>query len=368
VGILVGITFASLLITQQMGIYNGLMTRTYGFLTDTGQPHIWVMDPSTRFADDIKPVQDMELFRVRGVPGVDWAVPLFKGQLRARLPDGNFQAATLVGLDDASLIGGPPNMIEGELDDLRQSDAVIVDLADARKKWVKTLPNGETRLLEVGDEIEINDNRAVIVGISDGSPTFATQPRIYTTYTRALRYAPAERKLLTYILVGADPGQDLQELTERIEEMTGLQALTHQQFKDVTYDYFFYNTGIPINFGTAVILGFIVGIAIAGQTFYNFTLDNLPHLAVLRAMGASRSLLSKMIIFQAFVVGSIGYGVGLGLTALFGYLVPFTELSFKLTFPLLLITGAAVFLICSLSALLSILKVLKMDPAMVFRE
>ena len=136
----------------------------------------------------------------------------------------------------------------------------------------------------------------------------------------------------------------------------------------MSYDSFFTNTGIAINFGTAVALGFLVGIAIAGQTFYNFTLDNLEHLAILRAMGASRALLAKMVVLQALVVGSIGYGLGVGLAAAFGFVAPLTGLSFKLTWPLLLFTGAAVFFICVLSAWVSLIKVLRLDPAMVFRS
>ena len=43
-GIIVGLTFASLLITQQSAIFMGLMTRTFGFLSDTSVPDVWVMD------------------------------------------------------------------------------------------------------------------------------------------------------------------------------------------------------------------------------------------------------------------------------------------------------------------------------------
>src|SRR5512135_1230863 len=104
-GIIMGLTFASLLITQQSSIFTGLMTRTYGSITDLSQPDIWVMDPKVLFIDDIKPLQDTELYRVRGVEGVEWAVPLYKSLLKARLEDGNFQICNVFGLDDATLIG-----------------------------------------------------------------------------------------------------------------------------------------------------------------------------------------------------------------------------------------------------------------------
>ena len=136
-GIIMGLTFASLLITQQSSIFTGLMTRTYGAITDLSQPDIWVMDPKVLFIDDIKPLQDTELFRVRGVEGVEWAVPLYKGLLKARLEDGNFQICNVFGLDDATLVGGPPQMIQGSLSDLRQQDAIIVNDIGAKTRLAK---------------------------------------------------------------------------------------------------------------------------------------------------------------------------------------------------------------------------------------
>src|SRR5947207_6094427 len=151
IGIIVGLTFASLLITQQLAIFIGLMTRTYGAITDLGLPDIWVMDKKVQFIDDIKPLQDTQLYRVRGVDGVEWAVPLYKGLLKARLENGNFQTCNVLGLDDATLIGGPPEMAEGTLADLRRSDGVIVDAFGAADKLARpaTTPGGKKTPLSV---------------------------------------------------------------------------------------------------------------------------------------------------------------------------------------------------------------------------
>src|SRR5258708_39244531 len=136
-GIIMGLTFASLLITQQASIFVGLMTRTYGFVTDTGLPDVWVMDPKVQFIDDIKPLQDTMLLRVRGIEGVRWAMPLYKGLLKARLQNGNFQTCNVIGLDDATLVGGPPQMVDGQISDLRRSEGVIVDEVGAGDKLAK---------------------------------------------------------------------------------------------------------------------------------------------------------------------------------------------------------------------------------------
>ena len=80
-----------------------------------------------------------------------------------------------------------------------------------------------------------------------------------------------------------------------------------------TIDYYLKYTGIPINFGITALLGFLVGTAIAGQTFYNFTLENLKQFGALKAMGATNLRIVGMILLQATVVGLLGYGIGVGL-------------------------------------------------------
>ena len=63
--------------------------------------------------------------------------------------------------------------------------------------------DGTTVPLKVGDTLELNDHRAVVVGICRVSRTFQSQPVVYTTYTRATTFAPRERKLLSFVLVSA---------------------------------------------------------------------------------------------------------------------------------------------------------------------
>ena len=366
-GIVMGLTFASLIMTQQPAIFVGLMMRSYSFITDVGLPDIWVMDPKVQFIDDVKPMQDMKLYRVRGIEGVEWAMPLYKGLIKARLANGNFQTCNVIGLDDATLVGGPARMLEGRVEDLRRSDAVIVDLDGAREKLGLPGPDGKPIPLKVGDTLELNDRRAIVVGIAKTTRTFQSQPVVYTTYNRAMLYAPRERKLLSFILVKAKPGEDPQVLTERIRRSTGLAAYTQAEFQKLTYDYFMENTGIPINFGISVTLGFIVGAAIAGQTFYSFTMENLRQFGLLKAMGTSNWTLLRMILLQATVVGSIGYGLGVGLTSLFGWAMRNSILAFNFPWELLVFSGLGVTLICIFAALISIRKVIALEPAVVFK-
>ncbi|MCA8965492.1 MAG: FtsX-like permease family protein [Planctomycetes bacterium] len=375
-GILLGIGFAALLITQQSSIFTGLMSRTFAFVDDTSLPDLWVTDPEVQYLDELEPMQSTALDRVRGVPGVAWAVPMYKSLLRGRLPNGTFRSVIVVGLDDATLIGGPPKMIEGQLGDLRRSDGVILDEVSANTRlnsWSAYDADGKpakdaTRIpMKVGDVLQINDRRAVVVGLCQVSRTFQSQPVIYTTYSRALSYAPPERKQLSLILAKAVHGVDHGELAQRITAATSLRARTKAQMSWDTVMYYVKNTGIVINFGIAVLLGFLVGVAIAGQTFYNFTLDNLRYFGALKAMGGSNWLLLRMVLLQALLAGVVGYGLGVGAAALFGMRVQGTELAFRMTWHIPAISAAAVALICALSSIVSMIKVIRLEPAVVFR-
>ncbi len=365
--IILGLSFASLIISQQSGILVGIVRRTFGLITDTSQPKIWVMDSTVQYIDDVKPLRDTDLYKVRSVEGVAWAVPFYKGLIQARLRNGTFQTCVFLGIDDATLIGGPPIMLEGKLEDLRIDGGVIVDRVGASTKLASYV-DGKRVPLKIGDRMELNDNRAVVVGICEVSRTFQSQPVIYTLYERATYFAPAQRKLLSFILTEPKEGVPVKDLVQRIYAQTGLKAYTSPQLKNLTIDYYMKYTGIFVNFGVAIILGFFIGIAIAGQTLYNFTIDNLPYFGICKAMGASSNLLVKMVLVQAIVVSIIGWGIGIGMTALFALLTQKTELSFSMPLWLYLFSGVSVLLICLFAAWICIRKVIKLDPAIVFKS
>jgi len=360
-GIVFGVVFAALLIAQQSSIFCGLMLLTISQIRDTQGPDIWVMDKNVQYVDDIKPLSDTELFRVKGVPGVEWAVRFYKGIARARLEEGTYEQMILLGIDDATLVGAPEGVFMGSIADLRKPDAVIIDAVGYRRIWP-----GEP--LRLGRVFEMNDRRAVIVGITTASKTFQSFPIIYTRYSQAVLFAPRERKVLSFVLADPSPGVPAEEVCRQIEAQTGLQALTRQQFTWKTIRYYLQKTGIPINFGITVFLGFLVGTAIAGQTFYLFTVENIRQFGALKAMGTSNWTILCMVLFQAIQVGIVGYGVGVGLAALFGVFTKgLGRLSFFMPWQVLAITAAAVFVIVLLASLLSIRKVLVVDPAIVFR-
>ena len=291
-------------------------------------------DPNINQVEEIKPLADTTVNVVRSVPGVEWAVPLYKGVQRARLRDGNYEQIALIGIDSSTLIGRPVTVIEGNIEELRSPEAVAVDQTGVERL-------GGPDKIKVGTTFEINDHRVRIVALVYAQKSFQNFPFVYTTYKRALEVTPPERRKLSYVLASPVDGVSPEELARRIHEQTGLGAYTKEQFGWKTVKWMLKNTGIGVNFGTTVLLGFIVGMAISGQTFYLFTIENLRQFGALKAIGASTGMLARMILLQSFTVGVIGYGMGVGLATVFGLTASGGALPFNETWPLLGMAAAA---------------------------
>ncbi len=356
------LAFSTLLMTQQSAIFWGLMKWTTTKMRNTKAP-IWVVDPGVLQVNQMQELRDTDLARVKSVSGVEWALPLYVSFLKAKLYSGDFLIIDLIGVDSATLLGVPPQLVKGKLEDLWKADAVIVD-----EEVVEQFSSHDHGALDIGDVLDINDHELKIVGIVAGERSIFGQPAIYTTYDRAIEIAPPVRRTLGYILVQPMPNIPIEEVVKNIEKETGLRAYTEDNFFWQTIKWYVVNTGIPISFGAAILLGFIVGLAVAGQTFYSFIHENIGNLAALRAMGASMDLLKRMILMQAAVAGFIGYGIGLGMAAIFGFsILHLKKLPFALPWTISVGVFIFIILICLFSAYLGIRQVRKIDPAEVFR-
>lgn len=361
-GLVFGIAFSTLLITQQLTIFVNLIERGASGTYNVANADVWVMDKVSRTTDVNYPMPATALDKVRSVPGVEWAVPHLRAAASVRSGDGDLEGVAIIGVDDATLIGLPKRMAEGSIDVLSQPDSVIID------------DTGVVRLFEdgrspIGERLELNDQRAVIRGIADAIPTFTSQVTLYTKYSQALRYVPGTRNRMSFVLVGAQDGIDPKALAMRIEDQTGLRARTRDEFAQDGIDFIIENTGIPFNFGITVVLGFIVGVAIVGLTFSLFIRDNIKQFGALKAIGVTNAKIRRMVVTQAALVGLIGYGLGVLGTVLFvGAFLdnPFFK-GFYVPWQIPLVSLLAEIIILGATGWLALRNVLKTEPASVFR-
>jgi putative ABC transport system permease protein len=354
-----GLAFAVLLITQQGSIFLGLMLRATGPLQNISQPDLWVADPHVKWVSETRALSDQDLNRVRSVPGVAWAEPFFTARATAELPDQNFRSVHLMGISRTTMVGRPPEVLQGRLDDLKIPDAVMVEESSRSKLGFP----------EIGDELKLNDRRAIVVGFVRAKAGFDSPAVVYTTYENAITYVPLGRNKLTYVLVGVKPEANLKEVQASIGRLPDLAAFTPDEMRMRTVRFIMSETGIGINFGITVFLGFIVGLVVSAAIFYQFTLDNIRNFAVLKAMGARRLTLVGMILLQSMAVGAIGFGIGVGGAGLFSLAgrKPGAELATYFPWPLMVGALIAMLLCVSIGSLLSLQRVLRLEPAVVFK-
>jgi putative ABC transport system permease protein len=361
-GLIFAIAFSTFLMSHQSSIFAGIMDRTQSQIKDVHDANVWVMDPYTQYFDEVKALTDEDVYRVRGVRGVEWAVPLFKGQPRAKGPDGTFRVVILLGLDDATLVGAPRDLVLGSIDGLREPDSIVVD----RTGYQFFFPN---QPLSLGRTLEMNDHRVKIVAICNSSAPFTNFPVFYTRYSQAITYVGHERNMMSFVLAQPSRGVSDGEISKRIHAATGLQALTSSEFGWKTILYYIAHTGIPVNFGLTIAIALVVGTVVAGQTFYIFTLENLKQFGALKAIGVTNGRIVGMILLQALLVAAIGFSIGIGMTAAFFELTKnnLDLRGFRLLWQVATGTGVTVMLIVFFASLLSVRKVLVLEPAIVFR-
>ena len=358
-GLVFGVAFATLLVTQQSALFVGLMTRSQNVIADAEGVDIWVMDPSVEYLDLVRPMRDGALFRVRSVPGVASAARLFKSVTAVKTSDGRMRNALLLGVDDSTLTGVTRHFVIGSLADLQRPDAIAIDRYGFKQLWP-----GEA--LAVGKTLELNERRAVVTAITDAAPAFAAQVIIYTRYSQAITYLPNGRNQLSFILATVQPGANAESVAESITERTTLRADTASNFSRRTVRYYLRNTGIPMSFATTILLGAIVGL-----TFNLFVSANLPQYAVLKVIGVTNVRILMLVLFQAAVIACIGYSIGMGLATVFfhfactptsalrGFFIPWWIAAY-------VAGGVAFFTLLAISA--SLRRVLFVAPASVFRS
>jgi putative ABC transport system permease protein len=221
----------------------------------------------------------------------------------------------------------------------------------------------------IGSEFELNDHRAVIVGIAKVATSgLYGIPTLYTTYERAAQYIPNPRYTISYVLVEPKSSDDIPQIKRQVEAL-GYRARTKEEFMQRTADFFVYQTGGGTNMLIMTAISFIIGLSISGQTFYTFILENLERFGALKAIGIKSRDLVGMILFQATFTALTGYGMGVGACVLLIWLAKLRLPSYAamLTYSSLVIGFVMVAIIAAVSSYAGIRKVLQIDPFTIFR-
>ncbi len=357
--LVIGITFAVFLMMLMTSMFFGIIQHSAANIINTGA-RIWVMDPDVQTPQNSIPMPDYVLDVVRSIPGVEYAVPLYVGAGLVRLDDGTYQAATVIGLDDATLFGRPALLAGRTLDIYRNNAFFVVSDANYAKL-------GSPKL---GTTFEINDHRGIVAGIARVSiGSLFGLPTLYTTYGRATQDLPSTRYVMSFILAQPKSAADIPAIKRAVARL-GYRALTDAEFTTRNDRFYEFQTAMGTNILIMTLISFIVGLSIAGETFYMFVLDNLERFGALKAIGARSSELVTMILYQSLVVSFLGFGFGMLLASA---LVAFGKLRIPnyaatITYQNILMALGMVLLISGISAYIGIRRILRIDPFVVFRS
>ncbi|WP_346380547.1 ABC transporter permease [Acidithiobacillus sp.] len=356
--LVIGITFSVFLMMQMTSMFSGILYQSASNIVNVGA-RMWVMDPAVQTPQNSIPMPNYVLDAVRSIPGVKFAVPFYVGAGLVKLNDGTYQSATIIGLDDASLFGRP-TIISGSIMDIYKNNAFIM---------VKDANCAKLGSPKIGTSFEINDHRAVVVALAHTpvSGLFGL-PTLYTTYNRATQDLPSTRYLISYILVQPKSSQDIAAIERQVKQL-GYLALTDQQFITRNDRFYEFQTGMGTNILIMTLISFLVGLSIAGETFYMFVLDNLEHFGALKAIGAKSGELIQMIVFQSLVVGFLGFGFGVLLSSTMIAIskVEIANYAAMVTYENLFLALIMVLIISAFSSYIGIRKVIRIDPFDVFR-
>jgi putative ABC transport system permease protein len=354
---LVGIVFSVVLMGMQTGLLVGFVQTTSGLVTHSGAD-LWIAPRGTKNVDLSNLMSDRTKYLARTVPGVASAESYFVTFARWKRPDGGRETVLLVGSEPNASMGGPWNLAQGTRADLALPDGVIIDRLYAEKL-------GVTR---VGETVEINDERARVVGFTHHVRTFTQSPYVFTTLSKAQTLAGFGQGLTTYVLVRLAPGADRAAVERGLaERLPDADVVSTAAFASKSESYWLFTTGAGMSLILSALLGLVVGIVIVAQTLYASTVDRLPEYATLRAMGAPRGYLYRIIVTQAVLGGVFGYAIGIALVALLVRLSVDSSAAPRLPLWLAGSLGVVTLAMCVSAALISIRKVTKLDPVAVFR-
>jgi putative ABC transport system permease protein len=354
---LVGIIFSVVLSSIQLGLFVGFQRATSDILYFSNAD-LWITSKNVTHAEDGVAFSERKLYQVLASPNVERVEKQILQFAGWKKPDGAETGILLVGGDLDGGMGVPFKITQGKLEDLRQPDAVMVEELYKEKLGVT----------EIGQTVEIRGFRAKVVGFTRGIRSFTTSPPVFASFKNAQNFFGLPEDKTLYLVVKAKQGIDLQQLKAELKSsVSDVDVYTRMEWTEKQRNYWMFGTGAGITVLIAAFLGLLVGVVVVAQTIYSATVDHIREYGTLKAMGASNFYLYRVIITQAFLSGLIGYAVGMSIALFVSYIS--LKGTTAIILPTELIGGLFVLtiLMCVGASVVSINKVTRIDPAMVFK-
>ncbi|MEK7271849.1 MAG: FtsX-like permease family protein, partial [Nitrospirota bacterium] len=243
--------------------------------------------------------------------------------------------------------------------DVKNGNYAIVDESSMRRI-------GE---FNIGDYREILNKRLKVVGISEDVKSFTTAPIIFTSYKTVQNlgsYVGTDNTV--FIIASVEDGYSDKEVINTLRRsLSNVDIYTKDEFSRKTRLYWTIETGVGLSFLITILISFLIGMLIVGQTIYNSTIEYLKEFGTLKAIGATNLNIYQIIFSEALINASIGYVIGLIFTLLSIKIYDANEMVFTIKLWVALLVFFLSLIMCLSAAFFSVRKVRKIDPALLFR-
>ena len=354
---LTGIVFSVVLIVVQLGLFLGFTTATSNLIDHSGAD-LWITSKNVPYVEQGVAFSERKLNQTRAVPGVMDAQKIIARWTQWKRHDGGEESVQVVGLNVDDILERPWNLVEGHVEDLKSPGAIILDELYKQKLGVTG----------VGEVFEIGGHRARVVGFTRGIRSFTTSPYVFTTFKNAQSYTGMREDQTLFILVKVAPGAKIDDVRRGIlAPVKDVEVYTTAQFSHMTTFYWMFTTGAGVAVLIAAVLGLVVGFVVVAQTIYATTMDHIREYGTLKAMGAPNGYVYKVIMKQAAISAVIGYGLGMIVSVFVVQASQEGGAAILMPMPMAVGMFFVTLVMCVGAALVSINKVTRIDPAMVFK-
>ncbi len=368
-----GIVFAVTLLTVQVALFSGFSNSTTLPIAESSAD-VWVTAPEMLYFEGTLPLEYGTVAKVRAVPGVARAEALSLGIARWRSPHDELALGRVIGFDPAGKLFDPGNANRATLNLLRRPYAFAVDATQLHI----------LELQRVGQSGVIGTLPAHLAYVTRGTQPIVSATFFYTSLETANAYTPSALSFFSppgssppplestdpimYVMVQAKNPAASAQLAAAIQRaIPHVRAMTRDEMLATTRDYWVRRTGIGFILSLIALMGAIVGVAVVGQILYTSINEHFHEYGTLKAIGVSDGYLYGVIALQASCMAVIGYLPSLAFTFAIRGIAAERGVDILITPGGALLVLAAALLICISAGMVAMQRVVRSDPALVFR-
>ncbi|WP_159637595.1 ABC transporter permease [Sphingobacterium composti Ten et al. 2007 non Yoo et al. 2007] len=361
IGIVTAIVISIFLIGQQLSLLfflMGLMGNLVGN-APVKDNQLWIIEAQSTNINAVNAIDQRLVQQIASLPEIESTHPVVLASGQASFLDGKTAGITLVGANSPQFVMGPVSekIQEGNITDLIQPFSVTAELYNA-KTWKTELT--------INKPIEINGKSAKIGVITKNAQAFGAS-LMYTSIENAYVLGNTSPSKVSIIIANLKDASSKQKVQQNIQQLfPQLRAWDAQKLKNSTVKEILISSNMGMSFGTLVIFAMISGFFIIGLTLYSSALDRIKDYGTLKAIGATKGYVNKLIIAQAFLYAIIGYIIAMILLVGFKMGVANSGLAIEITLGFALFLLFITLLISVGGSLFAVRKIAKLEPASVF--